>query len=70
MNNKIILYAYLDDNLNVAVADSETFPLRLESCSRACSPSDWYQEGKCGRNGCYHSSTDKPCLAILTPKTK
>lgn len=24
------------------------------SCDAACSPSDWYEQGKCGRNGCFH----------------
>ena len=24
------------------------------SCVKPCSPSDWYEGGKCDLNGCYH----------------
>lgn len=29
------------------------------SCIRACGPSDFYLEGKCGRVGCYHKRGGK-----------
>ena len=25
-----------------------------KSCSKPCSPSDWYKGGKCDKNGCYY----------------
>ena len=24
------------------------------SCNKSCSQSDWYEGGKCDKNGCYH----------------
>jgi len=30
------------------------FSVINRSCHKSCSPSDWYEGGKCDKNGCYH----------------
>lgn len=29
-----------------------------DSCSKSCSPSDWYKGGKCDLNGCYDNKSE------------
>ena len=51
----------LKDKMNSKISELEKIevkstlaPVSKRSCLKACSPSDWYEGGKCDKNGCYH----------------
>jgi len=39
---------------NVVKKYNDIHNVSKRSCDKPCSPSDWYEGGKCDKNGCYH----------------